>query len=186
MRRAQVGPGETISSWCRAARTSRENHRRTDRCGAHRRRRYSPRRPAHLAVSRTELPGTARRAPVSWGDPGRPGAQLRHAALRLDLDTEQRMATNWLNLHRVGTGLAAAHLSPFTFLTAMCHIQLPKRGLSMARAPRGAMTKIESNVHIVVATSYSSPQLRLPTDPLRGGVCACGSCTLMALRETPE
>jgi hypothetical protein len=48
--------------------------------------------------------------------------------------------------------------------------QLPKRGLSKARAPRGAMTKIESNVHIVVAISYSSPQrfmllmVRRPTD----------------------
>jgi hypothetical protein len=33
----------------------------------------------------------------------------------------------------------------------MCQIQLPKQGLSKARAPRGAMTKIESNVHIVAA-----------------------------------
>jgi hypothetical protein len=33
---------------------------------------------------------------------------------------------------------------------------LPKRGLSTARAPKGAMTKIDSNVHIVVAISYSS------------------------------
>jgi hypothetical protein len=43
----------------------------------------------------------------------------------------------------------------------MCQIQLPKRGLSKAIAPRGAMTKIESNVHIVVAIRYSCPQHRL-------------------------
>jgi hypothetical protein len=45
---------------------------------------------------------------------------------------------------------------------------LPKRGLSKARAPRGAMTKTESNVHIIVAISYSSPQLDLP---VRAGGC---------------
>jgi hypothetical protein len=49
---------------------------------------------------------------------------------------------------------------PHLLSGAMCQIQLPKRGLSKARAPRGAMTKIESNVHIVVAISYSSPQLK--------------------------
>jgi len=34
----------------------------------------------------------------------------------------------------------------------MCQIQLPKRGLSKASAARGAMTNIESNVQIVVAS----------------------------------
>ena len=38
-----------------------------------------------------------------------------------------------------------------TFRGPMLQIQLPKRGLSMARAPTGATTKIDSNVHIVVA-----------------------------------
>ena len=42
----------------------------------------------------------------------------------------------------------------------MCQIQLPKRGLSKERAPRGAMTKILSNVHIIAAIGYSSPQLK--------------------------
>jgi hypothetical protein len=32
------------------------------------------------------------------------------------------------------------------------------------------MTKIEGNVHIVAAISYFSPQLCLPTAPLRGGI----------------
>jgi hypothetical protein len=43
-------------------------------------------------------------------------------------------------------------------LPVMCQIELPKRDLSKARAPRGAMTKIKSNVHIVVVISYSSPR----------------------------
>jgi hypothetical protein len=49
-----------------------------------------------------------------------------------------------------------AHLPSLTFSGTMCQIQLPKRGLSMARAPRGAMTKIDTNVQIVVAISYPS------------------------------
>ena len=39
--------------------------------------------------------------------------------------------------------------------------RVAERGLSKARAPRGAMTNIESNVDIIVAISYSSPQLDL-------------------------
>jgi hypothetical protein len=37
----------------------------------------------------------------------------------------------------------------------MCQIQLPNMGLSTARAPTGAMTKIESNVQIVVVITYT-------------------------------
>jgi hypothetical protein len=49
-----------------------------------------------------------------------------------------------------------AHPQSRTFSRPMCQIQLPKRGLSTARAPRGAMTKIESRVQIVVAIRNSS------------------------------
>ena len=52
-----------------------------------------------------------------------------------------------------------AHLWSLAFSGSMCQIQLPLRGLSKARAPRGAMTKIESKVHIVVAISYSCPHV---------------------------
>jgi hypothetical protein len=38
---------------------------------------------------------------------------------------------------------------------------LPKQGLSKARAPRGAMTKIENNVHIVAA--FMLLMVRRPT-----------------------
>ena len=51
-----------------------------------------------------------------------------------------------------------AHAWSLTVSRSMRQIQLPKRGRSKARAPRGAMTKMDSNVHIVVAISYSSPQ----------------------------
>ena len=44
-----------------------------------------------------------------------------------------------------------AHASSLTVSRSMCQIQLPKKGLSKARAPNKAMTKIESNVHIIAA-----------------------------------
>jgi hypothetical protein len=43
---------------------------------------------------------------------------------------------------------------------------LPKRGLSMARAPRGAMTKIQSNVHIIAAIGYSFARCFCTYEPM--------------------
>jgi len=51
--------------------------------------------------------------------------------------------------------------SSLAFSRSMCQIQLPKQGLSKARAPRGAMTKIENNVHIVAA--FMLLMVRRPT-----------------------
>jgi len=60
----------------------------------------------------------------------------------------------------------------------MCQIQLPKTGLSKARAPRGATTKMESNVHIIAGLLFvgcfdGSPFCgRTPTiAALSGNVC---------------
>jgi hypothetical protein len=77
------------------------------------------------------------------------------------LVTAPRVNDNWVDVAVSQDTCAALHHHRSSLMVprlvgSMCQIQLPKVGRSKARAPRGAIAKIETNVHDILVTPLRS------------------------------